>query len=73
MDQNLMNEDRSGLERYYSSSGIYDFFVKLAHGTNYPAKLVMAVFFSIFLIVPLLGGPNASTTGSLNRPPLSQD
>ncbi|HNU36574.1 MAG TPA: ion channel, partial [Methanomassiliicoccales archaeon] len=60
-----MSEDRSGLEHYYSSSGIYDFFVKLAHGSNYPAMFIMIAFFSIFLIVPLLGGPNKSTTGEL--------
>jgi hypothetical protein len=65
MDPNPMNEERGGLERYYSSSGIYDFFVKLAHGSNYPAMLIMVAFFSIFLIVPLLGGPNRSTTGEL--------
>lgn len=59
----IYKEDR--LNHYYSSSGVFDFFHQLILHSNKLSKIIILTFFSIFLIVPLLGGPNESTTRQL--------
>ncbi len=60
-----MDERNDGVDRYYSSSGILDLFSKLYNQSGLISKLIIITFFSIFLIVPLLGGPHQSTIGQL--------
>jgi hypothetical protein len=51
--------------RIYSSSGIYDYFYQFLRFASRPSKLVIAAFFMVFLIVPLLGGPSKGSAGHL--------
>jgi Ion channel len=51
--------------RIYSSSGIYDYFDRFFSGSGIPSKLILAAFFMVFLIVPILGGPSNDSAGRL--------
>ena len=51
--------------RIYSSSGIFDYFDRFFRISGLPSKLVVAAFFTVFLIVPILGGPSKDSAGRL--------
>jgi hypothetical protein len=50
--------------RMFSSRGIYDYFYLFFTESRRPAKLVLIAFFSIFLIVPIQGGPSRASVSA---------
>lgn len=49
----------------YSSSGVYDYFYRFFSNSGLPSRVIIAAFFLVFLIVPILGGPSKDSAGRL--------
>jgi hypothetical protein len=51
--------------RIYSTSGIFDYFHRFFMVSSLPSRSIIAAFFLVFLIVPIMGGPSRDSAARL--------